>query len=178
MLDSLDELPPRTRKVCLRSLYETCGREALLPKSLQIPLCYKPEENPDYKGGLADVWKDQNAGRHVAAKALRVSKSSNLEQIRKVRSAQLAIFYDELIVTPTVVLQGGPSVEGTSPSKRAAAVKRYGDRKSASVRDGIGVDGKWERQRIPEGASRCRSTEACAFSFRVNIFIPVFTWSS
>jgi len=142
----MDEFPPDVRRRFLRSSYGICRREALLPKSLQIPLCYKPEENPDYKGGLADVWKDQNAGRHVAAKALRVSKSSDLEQIRKVRGAQLVIVHDELTVTHTVVLQGGPAVEGTSPPERVTAFKRDGDRKSASVRDGIGVDGEWERQ--------------------------------
>ena len=137
----MDGFPPDVRRRFLRSSYGICRREALFPKSLQIPACYKPEENPDYKGGLADVWKDQHEGRHVAAKALRISKTSDLEQIRKVRSVQLAVFSNEPTIAHPVVLQGGPDMEGTSPSKCVAAVRRDDNRKSTSVRDGDGVDG-------------------------------------
>ncbi|KAF9643195.1 kinase-like protein [Thelephora ganbajun] len=79
----LDKLPQQIYKDCLRYLYKTCGRHIILPKSLAIPLCYNPMEIPQTHGGFADVWKGQYNGREVAAKALRVSLTSNFDRIRR-----------------------------------------------------------------------------------------------
>ena len=84
MLDSSDSLPQKIRKDCLRSSYGICRREALLPESLQIPLCYDLTENAQHFGGLADVWKGNHKNQVVAAKSLRVYKTSKLERIRRV----------------------------------------------------------------------------------------------
>jgi len=81
MLDRLESL---IRKRCLRSLYKICGRQALLPKSLPIPLPYDPTETPQCYGGFADVWKGQHNGLVVAAKALRVYHANDLDRIKKV----------------------------------------------------------------------------------------------
>jgi len=80
----LERLPLQIRKRCLRSLYRICGRQALLPRPLAIPLCYDPKEVPLCHGGFSDVWKGQYDGREVASKVLRVYQNSDLEQIRKV----------------------------------------------------------------------------------------------
>ena len=80
----LHNLPPRVRRRCLRTLYRICGRQALLPKSLTIPLCYDPTESPLCYGGFADVWKGQRHGRDVAAKVLRVYLKDGFEKIRRV----------------------------------------------------------------------------------------------
>ena len=141
------------RRRFLRSSYWICRREALLPEPLQIPLCYESGDNPDFKGGLADVWKGKLGNLHVAAKALRISKTSDLVQVRKVRGVHLLFFSDELTVAHTVVLQGGPDMEVTSPCQRAAAVRRNDDQKPGSVHNGDAVDGEWEHQSISEGAS-------------------------
>jgi len=65
-------------------LYKICGRQALLPRSLGIPLCYDPTEAPLRCGGFADVWKGTHRGQEVAAKALRVRSTNDFERIRKV----------------------------------------------------------------------------------------------
>ena len=77
MLDSLTS----RRKKCLSVLCKICGRQALLPKSLQIPLCYDRSKNPLYRGGYADVWMGEYQGHEVAVKVLRVYSASNLDKI-------------------------------------------------------------------------------------------------
>ncbi|KAF9643686.1 kinase-like protein [Thelephora ganbajun] len=67
----LDSLPQKIYGRCLHYLYRICGRQALLPKSLAIPLCYNTTEIPHYYGGFSDVWKGQYNGQEVAVKALR-----------------------------------------------------------------------------------------------------------
>ncbi|KAF9647785.1 kinase-like protein [Thelephora ganbajun] len=79
----LPGLPPRFRRKCLSALCRICGRRALLPTSLQIPLCHNRSDVPRYRGGYADVWKGAYQGRSVAAKVLRVYSTSNLDKIRR-----------------------------------------------------------------------------------------------
>jgi len=67
-------------------LHRICGRKALLPRSLTIPLCYDPEENPLRHDEFGDVWKGQHNGREVAAKVLRVYSTSDFEKTTKVGS--------------------------------------------------------------------------------------------
>ncbi|KAF9644752.1 kinase-like protein [Thelephora ganbajun] len=81
--ETLDKLPQQIHRKCIRYLRTICGRQALLPISLQIPLCYDPMAIPECSGGFADVWKGRHDGREVAAKALRVHSTNNLDQIRK-----------------------------------------------------------------------------------------------
>jgi len=77
----LDSLPSRLRKKCLSVLCRICGREALLPRSLQIPPCYDRLGNALYSGGYADVWMGEHHGRKVAVKVLRVYSTSDLDKI-------------------------------------------------------------------------------------------------
>ena len=102
---------------------------------MEIPLCH---------GGFADVWKGQYHGREVTSKVLRIYQTSDVEQIRKVGCLRPVARIKKLIVSHTEVLQGGRDMESPSPSKCAAAVRRYGDQGSA--RDGIGVDGERKHQ--------------------------------
>ncbi|KAF9642057.1 kinase-like protein, partial [Thelephora ganbajun] len=67
----------------LRYLYRFCGSQALLPKSLQIPLCCNLAEPAHYPGGFADVWKGQHNGLNVAVKVLKVYTKDNFEKIRR-----------------------------------------------------------------------------------------------
>jgi len=82
----LPDLPPRLRRKCLSALCRICGRQASLPRSLQIPLCYDRLDNPLYRGGYADVWKGQHQGFNVAVKVLRVYSTSDFEKITSVSS--------------------------------------------------------------------------------------------
>ena len=61
-----------------------CGNLALLPSSLQIPLCYDSSGRALYSGGYADVWKGQHQGYGVAVKVLRVYSSSDFDKIKSV----------------------------------------------------------------------------------------------
>ncbi|KAF9644747.1 kinase-like protein, partial [Thelephora ganbajun] len=81
--EALDSLPQQIHRRCLRSLYRICGSQALLPKSLQVPVHYDSMGVPHARGGFADVWKGQYDGLEVAAKALRLYSRDNLEKIRR-----------------------------------------------------------------------------------------------
>ncbi|KAF9791048.1 kinase-like domain-containing protein [Thelephora terrestris] len=86
-IDAVDEaldrpdLPPSVRKQCLRPLYKTCGRHALLPTSLKIPICYDQTSDASYSGGYADVWKGEHCGRDVAVKVIRRYLNSDLQKV-------------------------------------------------------------------------------------------------
>ena len=77
-------LSSRLRRKCLRALCWICGRHALLPKSLQIPLCYDRSDTPLYCGGFGDVWRVEHQGRHIAVKGLRVYSTSDFDKITSV----------------------------------------------------------------------------------------------
>ena len=75
------DLPSRTRKKCLKLLYRTCSRNALLPSALKIPPCYDRTSVALCRGGFADVWKGMHCGRDVAVKVLRTYLNSDLKRI-------------------------------------------------------------------------------------------------
>jgi hypothetical protein len=75
------DLSPRTRKKCLKSLYRTCGRHALLPRTLEIPICYDRTGVAFYRGGFGDVWKGRHCGRDVAVKVIKTYSNSDLQKI-------------------------------------------------------------------------------------------------
>ena len=56
----------------------------MLPRSVQIPLCYNRMDAPLYHGGFAEVWKGEHQGREVAVKVLKVYVTSDLVKITKV----------------------------------------------------------------------------------------------
>ena len=80
----LPDLLPRLRWKCLSALCRICGRQALLPRSLQIPTCYNRSKTPLYRGGFADIWKGEYESRHVAVKVLRVYSTSEIGKITSV----------------------------------------------------------------------------------------------
>lgn len=82
--ESSGGLSPKFRRRCLRSLCEPCGHEALLPKSMSVPLCYDPTGTPQFSGMFADTWMGDYKGRKVAAKVLRTYLTSDFRAIRKV----------------------------------------------------------------------------------------------
>jgi hypothetical protein len=67
-------------------LRKICGRQALLPRSVQIPLCYNRTDAPLYRGGFADVWKGEHRDSHIAVKVLRVYSTNDFAQIKSVGS--------------------------------------------------------------------------------------------
>ncbi|KAF9642010.1 kinase-like protein [Thelephora ganbajun] len=81
--EALGTLVPWLRRKCLTALCKICGREALLPRSVQIPLCYNRMDTPLYRGGYADVWKGEHQGREVAVKVLVAYRTSNLDKITR-----------------------------------------------------------------------------------------------
>ena len=77
----IPELPPRIRKKCLKSLYSMCGRLALLPRTLKMPICYDRTGTASYRGGFADVWKGKHCGQDVAVKVIRTYSDDDLQKI-------------------------------------------------------------------------------------------------
>ena len=145
-LDAL-ELPPHLRRKCLGGLCWICGHHALLPKSLQIPLCYDRSDDPLYRGGFSDMWKGKHNGRHVAVLVLRIYSTSDFVKITNVGShSLLKRTYDPLILTVVEVLQGGRDVERSPSSERVTAVGS--DDGHPPLLNDIGVDGKWGHQRV------------------------------
>ena len=100
----LSSLSREIRMRCLRASYRVCGRQALLPTSLQIPLCYEPSDTPRCCGGFADVWKGKHLGREVAAKGLRVCETDDFDRVRKVGSPTLFVFVSAHTTSNTGVL--------------------------------------------------------------------------
>ena len=80
-LEDCDLLLPQIRRKCLKSLYKTCGRCALLPKSLAIDVCYDRTDVAIYSGGFGDIWRGEHCGRHVAVKVVRTYSNSDLQKI-------------------------------------------------------------------------------------------------
>ena len=76
----MPELSPRTREKCLKTLYRMCGRHALLPGVLKVPICYDRTGAALYRGGFADVWKGQHCGRDVAVKVIRTYTNNILQK--------------------------------------------------------------------------------------------------
>jgi hypothetical protein len=139
---------------CSRFLPDICGRLALLPRLLAIPLHFGPTENPLRRGVDGRVWKGQYNGREVVVKVLRVYPASDVGKIRKAGCPRLVACVGELTASCIAVLQGRHDMEGPPSSECAAAVRRVDDRES--LRDGIRVDGQWEHQSICEGGYRRR----------------------
>jgi hypothetical protein len=77
----MPDLSPRIRQKCLKALYRTCGRNALLPRALKIPVYYDRASAALYRGGFADVWKGEYRGRNVAVKVIRTYSTDNLQKI-------------------------------------------------------------------------------------------------
>ena len=79
-------LVPQLQSKCLDTLRKICGHQGLLPRSVQIPLCFNQLGAPLYRGGYADVWKSQYDGRDVAVKVLRIYSTSDYEKMASVGS--------------------------------------------------------------------------------------------
>ena len=75
------DLSPRTRESCLKSLYRTCGRHALLPTTLRIPISYERTGEASYRGGFADVWKGEYRDQEVAVKVIRIYSNTDLQKV-------------------------------------------------------------------------------------------------
>lgn len=79
----LDDLPLQIREKCLPVIYSVCGNQALVPRSLAIPLRYDPT-GPVRTGVCTDVQESQHQGKKVAAKVLALSGRGDPEKIRRV----------------------------------------------------------------------------------------------
>ena len=104
-----------------------------------------------------NVRKGQYNGQEVAVKIL-----NDLRRSRGVRAIQLAVFFNELILSRAEILRVGCDMEDFSPPERVAVVRRHNDQTSAH--DRIELDGEWEYQQIFEGSPRCQSTGTCTFT--------------
>ena len=84
-------LDPALWTRCLQVLSKICGRHALLPRSLSIPISWDPAEEPLYRAGCADVWKGISCGQNVAIKIPRLYRSVGHERVKKVSSGSSPI---------------------------------------------------------------------------------------
>ena len=82
----LNALVPSLRRKCLAALCKICSRHGLLPRSMQISLCYNRSDPPLYHGGFAEVRKGEHQGREVAVKVLKVYQTSDFDKITRVGS--------------------------------------------------------------------------------------------
>jgi len=83
---ALEFLDPALRARCLQVLSKICGRQAILPRSLSIPVSWDPAEAPLYQSGCADVWKGRFRRQDVAIKIPRIYQSVGYQKIREVSS--------------------------------------------------------------------------------------------
>ena len=150
-----------TQNNCLKLLYRTCGRHALLPGALRVSVCYDKTSNALYRGGYADVWKGKLHGQDVAIKVIRTSSNDDLRKIINV-GRPLSVHHVSMTTFCTEILQRGRDVEIPSTSKCPVADRSIdiGD----SVRNGIGVDAKREYQSIYQSTPRSKSswTRSCS----------------
>jgi len=58
-----------------------CGRHALLPTTLKIPVSCGQTGDALYRGGFADVWKGEHCGQEVAIKVIRIYSDSDLQKV-------------------------------------------------------------------------------------------------
>ena len=163
-LDSLG-LSSLAQKKWIRLLYRTCGQRELLPRTLEVPICYDRTGNALFRGGYADVWKGECCGREVAVKVIRTYSTSDLQKIIGVGRWAYSLSTVNSLTELVEVLQGGSDVE--IPSASECPTANGGDNVRESVRDGIGLDGEWKHPRIRQGTSRCRPARACRFSVQV-----------
>ena len=105
---------------------------------MRITVCYIDSETPLSHSGFAEVWKGNHEGKDVAAKVLRLYAGSDFEKIKKVGTTQPFVLAKRLIMYYAAILQGGPNVEHTSPSKFAAVGGR--DDRGNTFCGGLGVD--------------------------------------
>ena len=83
-LETLELPSKKVRKRCVKALYEKCGRNNMLPVSLQIPLCYDRQGYPVRRGGYADVWRGKYCDQDVAVKVIRTYSLPDLRNIVQV----------------------------------------------------------------------------------------------
>ena len=75
------DISPETRINCLRSLREMCGRHTLLPATLKTSIPFKRTGDAMFRGGFADVWREEHRGRDVAVKVIRIYSNSELQRV-------------------------------------------------------------------------------------------------
>jgi hypothetical protein len=105
---------------CLKSLYKACGHHALLPRSLNVSVCYDQSSNALFRGGYADVWKGDYSGQDVAVKVIRTYSNDELRKITIV-GFSISALYVSMTMSCTELLQRGRDVEIPSTSERPAA---------------------------------------------------------
>ena len=151
----LDSLGPQVRKKSLSTLCKICGRQAFLPRSLQIPLCYDRLKEAQYSGGYADVWMGEHRGRKVAVKVLRINMRSNLDKMTAVgRSLNFPMVHIKVFTADYVeVLQGSDDVEKSPPPKRAPTARRHNAQQAFC--NGVGMDGQREYKSVHSGKPKC-----------------------
>ena len=144
------DLSPRTRENCLKSLYKTCGRRALLPTVLKIPIPFERTGDALFRGGFADVWKGEHCGRDIAVKVVRIYSNSDLQRVAGVSFWLHSVHaYSCTDSARAEVLQGGCCMENP-PASECPTTDRSDDVRD-SVRNGIRLDGERKHQQLCEG---------------------------
>lgn len=133
------------RRKCLDTLRMICGQRALLPRSVKITPDYNRFDDPQYRGGYADVWKGEYQGRKVAVKVLRMYVSSDLDKITSVcfRLGSSESSADQVFAE---IQQRSYNVEKPQKSKCAPVVRSNNGRQAPH--NDITMDGQREYQRV------------------------------
>ena len=75
---------PSLRKNYLATLRKICSHYGLIPRSIQIPLCYTRTKDPQFEGRFAKVWKGEHKGMEVAVRVLKAFATSDPVKIERV----------------------------------------------------------------------------------------------
>ena len=132
-------MAPSVRRKCLAVLCKVCSHHALVPRSMQIPLCYDRTKAPRYQGGFAEVWKSRHEGIEVAVKVLKVFVTSDLAKLTKVGFPICQRPRVDRLAATTEILQGGYHLESSPPPECVATV--WSDDERQPVCNGVGMDG-------------------------------------
>lgn len=94
-------------------------------------------------------------GLRVAVKVLRVYLTTDFAKVRMVRCVFVApsIHVCTLTLTRVEVLQGGHHLGNSSPSERVTTARSDDER--LPIYNGVGMDDRWEYQRVHQDASKC-----------------------
>jgi hypothetical protein len=121
---------------------------------------YNEQTIGERHGGCASVFRDEDRGRPVAIKVVRLYQT-NLEVSLSVRSFQSRWGGFHLIRSLVEVFQRGRRLETPPPPEYPSIAWCECGLKNPQIRNGVRVDGQWERQRIHSETQRGQSSAAC-----------------
>ena len=140
-----------TQKQCLTLLYRTCGQYTPLPRAVEVSVYAENTSILLGSGGYADVWEGGYSGQDIAIETIRTYPSDELGKITNV-GCPISVQLQRMLIPIPEILQRGRDAE-TPPTPEHPTVCRCIHVREP-IRDGVGVDEKWNHQPVRQGALR------------------------